>query len=161
MHAEVLILKYYISQMNIREVDIKIINFFRKFYAPISRLSLFVVFFWFGFLKAIGLSPAEGMVKDLLGQTMPFISPGVFVMLFGLFEMLIGILFVIKGMERVVVPMLAFHMVTTFLPLIFLPSLTWSDFLVPTLEGQYIIKNLVVIACAFGVASNLHPLKKK
>jgi hypothetical protein len=38
--------------------------------------------------------------------------------------------------------------------------MTWSGFLVPTLEGQYIIKNLVVIAAAIGIAAQLYPLKK-
>jgi hypothetical protein len=45
-------------------------------------------------------------------------------------------------------------------PLVFVPELTWKSFLVPTLEGQYIIKNIVVIALAFGVAANTKPLKR-
>jgi uncharacterized membrane protein YkgB len=52
-------------------------------------------------------------------------------------------------------------MVTTFGPLYFLPSETWTGFMVPTLEGQYIIKNLLIIAAAVGVAAHLHPLQKK
>jgi hypothetical protein len=51
-------------------------------------------------------------------------------------------------------------MVMTFLPLYFLPTVTWSGILVPTLEGQYIIKNLVIIATALGIAAHLHPLRK-
>ncbi|MCC7436506.1 hypothetical protein IT402_01365, partial [Candidatus Nomurabacteria bacterium] len=62
---------------------------------------------------------------------------------------------------RVVFPLLLFHMVTTFLPLIFLPSIVWQSAFVPTLEGQYIIKNLVIIATAIGIVSHLHPLAKK
>jgi hypothetical protein len=52
----------------------------------------------------------------------------------------IGVLFLIKGAERVVLPLLAIHMVTTFLPLFFLPEVSWQSALVPTLTGQYIIK---------------------
>jgi uncharacterized membrane protein YkgB len=51
-------------------------------------------------------------------------------------------------------------MVTTFMPLVLLTTETWTGFLVPTLEGQYIIKNLVIIAAAIGIASHLHPLRK-
>jgi uncharacterized membrane protein YkgB len=83
-----------------------------------------------------------------------------FLVLFGLFECLIGVLFLIKGMERVVIPLLIIHMITTFGPLVYLPEETWQKFMVPTLEGQYIIKNVVLIAAAVGIAAHLHPLKK-
>jgi uncharacterized membrane protein YkgB len=52
-------------------------------------------------------------------------------------------------------------MIATFLPLFILPQETWSGFLVPTLEGQYIIKNLVLIAAAIGIAAHLHPMKAR
>jgi uncharacterized membrane protein YkgB len=78
--------------------------------------------------------------------------------LFGLFECLIGILFLIKGAERVVIPLLLVHMITTAGPLFLLPSETWQRLLVPTLEGQYIIKNLVIIATGISLAAHLHPI---
>jgi len=46
------------------------------------------------------------------------------------------------------------------MPLILLPQVTWSGILVPTLEGQYIIKNLAIIAAAIGIAAHLHPLQR-
>ena len=67
----------------------------------------------------------------------------------------------IKGAERIVLPLLLFHIGTTILPLFFLPNITWQSFMVPTLEGQYIIKNLVIIATAIGLVAHLHPLPKK
>ena len=144
--------------MSIQDIDVKLINFFKKISVPVARFGLFVIFFWFGFLKVIGLSPAMQLVQQLFEQTISFISFNNFIILFGLFECLIGILFIIRGFERIVIPMLFLHMVMTFLPLFILPEVTWSRFLVPTLEGQYIIKNLVIIAAAVGIASNLHPL---
>lgn len=146
--------------MRISEIDERIISFMRAYAMPLSRLALFIVFFWFGLLKVLGYSPAEGLVKDLLAHTIPFMSPETFVVCFGLFEMLIGLLFLFKGYVRVVIPLLLLHMVTTFMPLIFLPSVTWQAVFVPTLEGQYIIKNVVIIAVAIGIASHLQPLKK-
>lgn len=145
--------------MSIQKIDIKIIHFFRRAFLPSARFGLFVVFFWFGILKVIGLSPASGVVERLFENTVPFMSFGTFLILFGLFECLIGILFLIKGAERVVIPLLLIHMITTFGPLVFLPSETWQSFMVPTLEGQYIIKNLVIIAAAIGIAAHLHPIK--
>lgn len=146
--------------MNLRKIDIEFINFAKRISVPFARLSIFVIFFWFGILKVLGFSPASGLVKDLLVRTLPFIQPDQFVVLFGIFEMIIGVLFLIKGLERLVVPLLLAHMITTIMPLFLLQSQTWSGFLVPTLEGQYIIKNLVIIAVSIGIAAHLHPLKK-
>lgn len=144
-----------------RLVDIKIIHFFRRISMPVARFALFVIFFWFGLLKVIGMSPASGLVQQLFERTIPFMSFGTFLVCFGLFECLIGIMFLIKGAERAVIPLLFIHMVTTFGPLVFLPSETWQSFMVPTLEGQYIIKNLVIIATSIGIAAHLHPIHIK
>ena len=146
--------------MTIKNIDTKLITFFRAVSIPMARFGLFVVFFWFGILKVLGLSPASGLVADLFAHTIPFMSFGSFIILFGLFECLIGVLFLIKGCERIVIPLLMFHMVTTFMPLYFLPTVAWKGLFVPTLEGQYIIKNLVIIAAALGIAAHLHPIKK-
>ncbi len=146
---------------DIRTLDVKLIHFFRKIRIPLARISLFIVFFWFGLLKVLGLSPAGSMVHALFDQTIHFMSFDTFYLLFALFECLIGILFLIPGAERVVLPLLLFHMTTTFLPLMYLPEATWQKPWVPTLEGQYIIKNLVIIATAISIVAHLHPLQKK
>lgn len=147
--------------MSIYNIDLKLIHFFRRVSMPVARFGLFVVFFWFGLLKVIGLSPASGVVQRLFEQTIPFMSFDTFLIGFGVFECLIGIFFLIRGLERLVIPLLFIHMITTFGPLFFLPSETWTGFLVPTLEGQYIIKNLVIIAAAIGIAAHLHPMKQE
>ncbi len=146
--------------MNIKisEIDTKLINFFRRISMPVARFGLFVVFFYFGLLKVLGLSPASGLVQNLFEHTIPWMAFSTFLVLFGLFECLIGILFILPKMERVVIPLLFLHMITTFMPLFVLPEVTWSGFLVPTLEGQYIIKNLVIIAAAVCIAAHLTPL---
>lgn len=147
--------------MNIPRIDEHLIHFFRRTSVPFARFALFVVFFWFGFLKVIGISPAGPIVHALFDQTIHFMTFNTFYILFALLECLIGILFLIKGAERIVFPLLLFHMVTTALPLFYLPHITWQSAWVPTLEGQYIIKNLVIIATAIGLVSHLHPLPKK
>ena len=43
------------------------------------------------------------------------------------------------------------------MPLVFLPAFTWQSFLVPTLEGQYIIKNVLIMACGVVILSHLKP----
>lgn len=126
-----------------------------------AHLSLFTVFVWFGFLKVIGISPASGVVLELLTITMPWMPQGPFMIGLGLFEMFLGILFLIPRMERLAIGLLVPHMITTFGPLLLLPELTWQIFgLVPTLEGQYIIKNLVIIALAVTILFDLKARKK-
>lgn len=147
--------------ISIWEIDARLIAFFRRISMPAARLGLFVVFFWFGILKILGMSPASGLVQRLFEQTIPFMSFQMFLVLFGAYECLIGLLFLMRGMERVVLPMLLLHMILTFMPLFLLPQETWSAFMVPTLEGQYIIKNLLIIAAAIGIAANLQPLQNQ
>jgi len=122
-----------------------------------SRFSLFVVFFWFGLLKVIGLSPANALVKglysDTLSKTLTFLPFSQFIIVFGIFEMIIGLLFLIPRFKRLALILLGLHMITTFMPLFLLPKMTWQGFLVPTLEGQYILKNLVIISLALMINS--------
>jgi uncharacterized membrane protein YkgB len=126
----------------------------KQFSVLLSRIALFIVYFWFGLLKVIGQSPASDMVHHLLDKTMPFIPFSVFIILFGIFEMVIGILFIIPGLEKWASILFFIHMFTTILPL-FVMSEVWTQLLVPTLEGQYIVKNLALMACAVTIWSSL------
>jgi uncharacterized membrane protein YkgB len=121
-----------------------------------ARVALFVVYFWFGLLKVIGQSPASPMVEHLFEKTLgflPLITSDMFLVLFGLFEMLIGILFIIPKLEKAAIGLFFIHMITTTLPLFILGGEIWTHAFVPTLEGQYIIKNLALIACTLSVWS--------
>ena len=147
--------------MNIKNIDLHIIHFFKRHWIQFARFSLAIVFIWFGMLKVLGLSPAGSLVHNLFESSIHFISFANFYTFFAWFEVLIGVLFLIPKMTRVVMPLLLIHMVTTFGPLVLLPDASWSAFMVPTLVGQYIIKNLVIIAAAMGIAAHLHPIENK
>lgn len=140
-------------------IDELLINFSRRWAGPMARIALFVVFFWFGILKVVGVSSANPLVNNLLEQILPFISFSTFIVLFGILEILIGILFLIPKMERIVIFLFALHMVTTFMPLVLLPQVTWDAPFIPTLEGQYIIKNIALLALAMSLAARLAPKK--
>jgi uncharacterized membrane protein YkgB len=146
--------------MSLEKIDNSLIHFFRKISMPFARLSLFIIFFWFGVLKVIGLSFATPLVQRLFEQTISGIPFDTFIILFGLLECLIGLLFLFPKLVRIVMPILFIHMVTTSMPLFLLPGETWASFFVPTLEGQYIIKNLAIIAVAILMAANLEPFAK-
>lgn len=133
----------------------------RRYTEPLARFALFVSYYWFGLLKVLGQSPASGLVADLLERTIPFMAPDTFIYLFGIFECVIGILFLKRGLEKLVIPLFAIHMFTTFGPLVMLPAATWSSFGVPTLEGQYILKNFALMAAAFAIVSGMRTRSEK
>jgi uncharacterized membrane protein YkgB len=131
----------------------KIVGYLAKICIPLARVSFFVVYFGFGLLKVLGLSPAEALVQQLWSQTLSFIPYNYFVMFFACYEMAIGIAFIFPGLERFALYLLIPHMITTFGPLVLLPQYTWKAFLVPTLAGHYIIKNLLLIALGIALAA--------
>lgn len=126
-------------------------KFIGKISLPFSRISLFIIFFWFGLLKIISTSAANPLVESLLNKTLPFIGFDQFIIFLGIWEMIIGIAFLIPRKEKIAIAILIPHMATTFMPLILLPQIAWQSFLVPTLEGQYMIKNLLIISLAFNI----------
>ena len=113
------------------------------------RIPLFIIFFWFGFLKIINLSPAQNLVLDTV-YWMPFLSAEAWVIVIGYWEMLIAIFFLTKRTTFLAMILLFLQMSGTFMPLILLPEISFqsSNPLLPTLEGQYIIKNIIIITAA-------------
>lgn len=86
---------------------------------------------------------------------------GAFYSFFAIFEMTIGILFLIKGAERIALFLLSLHLITTILPLFLTPEATWQTIMIPTLEGQYIIKNILIIASAITIGASLKRASKQ
>ncbi|MEK7114971.1 MAG: hypothetical protein AAB847_01270 [Patescibacteria group bacterium] len=113
-----------------------------------AKISIFVIYFWFGILKLLGVSPATPLVATLFEKTISFMPFSVFYSFFAIFEMIIGVLFLIRGMERPAIYLISAHLIIVALPLFLLPDITWQLFLIPTLEGQYIIKNIAIAALA-------------
>tara|TARA_B100001093_G_scaffold61300_1_gene51581 strand:+ start:790 stop:1215 length:426 start_codon:yes stop_codon:yes gene_type:complete len=113
------------------------------------RIPIFIIFFWFGFLKIIDLSPAQELVQDTV-YWMPFLSAEMWTYVIGFWEVLIGVFFLFKKTTLVAMLLLLIQMSGTFLPLVILPEVTFQDSnpFLPTLEGQYIIKNIIIITAA-------------
>lgn len=143
----------------VARVDKFLIESSRRYAIPFARGAFFLIFFWFGILKIVGASPAIPLVDDLLSVTLPFVSPDAFNVLFGSFEVLIGVLFLFRRFDRVVMPLFALHMLTTMLPLVLLSEATWQSPFVPTLVGQYIIKNVVLVALALAIVARMDRLR--
>lgn len=147
--------------MNIKTLDTKIINWLRRSYIPVARVSIFIIYFYFGLLKLLGDSPATPLASAFTDKVLGASHFHAAFIALALFECLIGILFLFPRFTRVVIPLLLIHMVIVCSPLFIVPHLAFSKPFVPTLEGQYIIKNLAIIALALGVAAQTPPLKSK
>lgn len=143
----------------IQKFDLHIIHFLWKLEIPLARTVIFIVYFWFGLLKLLGASPATPLVQALFEKTINVIPFTTFYTVFAIFEITIGLLFLVRGLERLSIFLIGLHIITTILPLIFLPNITWQAFLIPTLEGQYIIKNILIAAIAVVIGSKVAPMK--
>ncbi|MCH7660926.1 MAG: hypothetical protein IH933_10220 [Euryarchaeota archaeon] len=116
------------------------------------RYSIGIVFVWFGALKPLGLSPAA----ELVANTVYVVSPELFVPVLGIWEVLIGLCLLYRPLIRLGILLLFVQMPGTFLPLLLLPEVTFVQFpYALTIEGQYIIKNLVMIGAALVVGATV------
>jgi len=115
------------------------------------RLALGVVFLWFGALKFFpGASPAEALAGRTI-ETLTFgaIPEDVALMILAVWEVAIGVGLLVGRWMRAVLLLLFVQMLGTITPLLLFPSETFTVFpIAPTLEGQYIIKNIVIVSAA-------------
>ncbi|PXX99222.1 hypothetical protein DF185_14495 [Marinifilum breve] len=128
---------------------------------PAIRISFAVIFIWFGILKPIGLSAAIPLVKSTVSW-MPLFAAETWVDIIGWWEVLIGVFFLFKKSTRIAIGLLFLQMTGTFMPLFILPEVTFQggNILLPTLEGQYVIKNIMIISAALTIGGSLIYSKK-
>jgi uncharacterized membrane protein YkgB len=122
-----------------------------KFIDYFGRFALFVIYVWFGILKLLGTSAANPLIEELLRKTISGLTFANFILALGIFEVLIGALFLFSRTKWLAFGLFVIHMIVTAGPLVLLPAIAWQAPYVPTLEGQYIIKNLALIALALNV----------
>jgi len=119
---------------------------------PVLRVAIAVVFIWFGALKVFGISPAG----ELVASTVYIVDPATFVPILGIWEVVIGICLLYRPLIRVGIFLLFLQLPGTFLPIVLLPEVVFTAFPYGlTVEGQYIIKNLVIIGAALGIGGTV------
>jgi hypothetical protein len=121
----------------------------RRHIHEIHRVSLGLLFVWFGLLKPFGLRTTT----SLLANTVYVSSPEVVVPILGWWEVAIG-LFLLKGkLVKLAVGLLLVRLPGTILALVLMRDVCFVHFpLAPTPEGQYLIKDLVVFFACLAVA---------
>ncbi len=111
------------------------------------RLSVGMVFLWFGFLKFFPGNAAESLASDTISWlTGGWAGKTASLYFLGTLECIIGLAVLSGKGLTVAIPLLYLQMTGTLLPLFVFPEKTWMSPFMPSLEGQYIIKNAVFIA---------------
>lgn len=139
-------------------VDRRITAWMAHYGITLTRLALGFIFAWFGALKFFpGASPAGELASRTIERlSFGLIPPDTGLILLAVWEVLIGLGLLLGRFLRVTLLLLFVQMTGTLLPLFFYPAETFQHFPYgPTLEGQYIIKNLVLIAAAVVVGSTV------
>jgi len=139
-------------------VDRRITGWMARHGVGLTRVALGIVFTWFGVLKFL---PGGGPAADLATRTIVkltdgHVSAGAGLAILATWETLIGLGLLTGHLLRTTLLLLFLQMAGTLLPLVFFPDETFERFpWVPTLEGQYIIKNVVLIASAIVVGATV------
>lgn len=140
------------------KIDKAITGWMNEYGISILRVSLGIIFLWFGFLKFFpGSSPAEQLAtKTISILTFGIIKPAVSIYLLATMETLIGLGLIFRIFLRTTLLILFFQMLGTVTPLFLFPGETFTLFPVsPTLEGQYIIKNIVLVSAGIVIGSTV------
>jgi uncharacterized membrane protein YphA (DoxX/SURF4 family) len=139
-------------------VDIRLANWMARYGIVILRVSLGIVFFWFGVLKFFpGLSPAQDLaIRTIEILTFGLIPPNLTITLLATWECLIGLGLIFNLYMRATLLLLWVQMLGTITPIFFFPDEVFTRIpYAPTLEGQYIIKNIVLISAGIVIGATV------
>jgi uncharacterized membrane protein YkgB len=115
------------------------------------RLSLAIVFVWFGALKLIDASPAVQLIR----QSFPLFAVSPYLELLGLAEMLIGAGLIFDRLSKYAALLLVLHLIGTLCVALVSPATIFAPaFPVLTMEGEFILKNVVLIVAGLAVAGS-------
>jgi uncharacterized membrane protein YkgB len=137
-------------------IDVRLTTWMARRGVALLRVSLGVVFLWFGALKFFpGLSPAQDLaVRTISALSLGLVPPSVSLPVLAGWECLIGIGLLGGWWMRATLALLAFQMLGTVTPLFLFPGEVFARVpYAPTLEGQYILKNVVLLSAALVVGA--------
>ncbi len=138
--------------------DVNLTRWMAHYGVVLLRVSLGIVFFWFGALKFFpGLSPAQDLATRTISLlTFGLMPPQVSLPILATWECLIGLGLITGVWMRATLLLLFLQMLGTLTPLFFFPNETFTRLpYAPTLEGQYIIKNLVLVSAALVIGATV------
>ncbi len=140
------------------KIDNALVNWMSKRGIFWLRISLGIIFIWFGMLKFFpGLSPAEDLaISTIRLMTFGIIGDTVILTGLALLETAIGVGLLFGFFMRITLFLLFVQMAGTFFPILFFPQEIFSQFpYALTLEGQYIIKNLIIVSAGIVIGATV------
>lgn len=141
-----------LERLGLEPLDRRIAGWMQRNGLFVLRIALAIIFIWYGILKPFGMSPAAELVR----KTVYFVPPDLFIPILGWWEVAIGVGLLYRPLNRTAIFLLFLQMPGTLLPLVLLPDVCFTQ--IPwglTLEGQYIIKNAVLIGAALVVGGTV------
>lgn len=141
-------------QVRLDNADKKITRLLARHSLTLLRISIGIIFVWFGALKLVpGLSPAEPLIRAAI----TFLPMDLFLPFLAVLEMAIGVGFIVGGKAlRPTVFLMLGQMAGAMSPIILRPDLIWSQFPYGfTLEGQYVVKDIILISAALVIAATV------
>ena len=137
----------------IERLDRAVTTFLRRWSIPALRVSLGIVFVWFGAMKVFDVTP----VADLVASTVYWFDPNWVVPVLGVLEVIVGVGLLFRIALRLVLGLFAVQMVGTFLVLALLPEVSFDggNPLLLTVEGEFVVKNLVLLSAGMVVGATV------
>lgn len=133
-------------------LDRRITTWMRRHGHYLERWAIGVVFVWFGMLKVLEYKSAT----SIIAETVYAGDPATTARLLGLWEAAIGLCLVIRPLARVAIALLVVRLPGTLLALVLKPDVCWTDVaLVPTIQGQYLIKDAILFSAAIMIGGEL------
>jgi uncharacterized membrane protein YphA (DoxX/SURF4 family) len=147
-----------LSQDTFDKIDRPLARWMAEHGVLLLRISIGLVFVWFGALKFVpGLSAADELATRTIA-TLTFGAVPASISRVGLavWETSIGLGLLSGRLVRATLLLLFVQMLGTITPLFLFIHESWRvPFLVPTLEGQYIIKNMVLISAGLVIGATV------
>jgi len=141
-----------LSRAGARACHDRLLGLLHRRSVPALRVALGLVFLWFGLLKLFDSSP----VVEILKQTYSFLPLKPFAAALGVWEMLVGAGLLSKRALRCTLALVCLHLAGTFAALLLGPGLFFhrGNPLWLTVEGEFVIKNVVLVAAGLVVAGH-------
>ena len=145
------------NQTAFQVIDRRITHWLAEHGLTLLRISVGLVFFWFGALKFWpGLSPADQLATETIDRlSFGLVNGDLARVLLAILETVIGIGLITGKLMRFTLLLLVGQMLGAVTPLFLFPDVTWSRAFVPTLEGQYILKNIVLVTAALTIGATV------
>ena len=132
----------------IKFLDNFLITQMQKYGVHLLRIALGIVFVWFGALKVFGVSP----VLHLIQSTYTFLPEPAFLIVLGIWEIIIGIGLIFKIFFRATLLLLWMQMFGTLTAPLLEPSIFFNgNVFLLTMEGEFVVKNFVLLAASLAI----------